>query len=380
MCFLSGGLLKSQGLSSASDVQYMQGILSSLSIGSGGLLDAGESGAVARFCLPLAAITAGEWVLDGSPRLRERPVGPLFDALRSLGARIFWINQPGYLPVKVVGGNLEGDRITLEASGSSQYASALAMIAPLLKNGLTIELKGDAVSLPYLDLTLAMLSSLGINAKRTGALVRIELGSYPSAVIDVEPDWSAAAFIYAAVALRPGSEILLPGLNAVSAQGDSIIAELFRPLGVETSQLSNGTFIRHYKPDSEADIDLDIKDTPDLFPALAVTAAMLHRRAIFRGIPHLKIKESDRISAVAGLLGQFGYEVTEGPDFLRISENAPVAFSPIIDPQNDHRLAMAFSLMSLRNDLMINNSGCVEKSWPGYWEALASLGFRISPA
>ncbi|MBE0641122.1 MAG: hypothetical protein IH599_03750, partial [Bacteroidales bacterium] len=288
-----------------------------------------------------------------------------------------YAGRAGYLPVRTQGHPLRGGRASLDASISSQFASGLAMIAPLMDQGLSLELGGNPVSLPYLDLTLSMLTRLGMKAVRNGTQVRVEQGEYPDSMIHVEPDWSAAAFIYAAVALSPGAQVRIPGLSLDSAQGDKQAANVFAPLGVNTSSLDDGIMIRQQDMASEEPMEADLRDSPDLLPALAVAAAMLERKALFHGMAHLRVKESDRIDAVLSLLRQCGYQASAGPDWLSVQGNTPGHCDPVIDPRNDHRLAMAFSLLCFRNEVSISNAGCVEKSWPDFWDSLSSLGFRI---
>ncbi|HRZ77706.1 MAG TPA: hypothetical protein P5248_10085, partial [Bacteroidales bacterium] len=218
---------------------------------------------------------------------------------------------------------------------------------------------------------------LGMRAEREGARVSIAPQPYPAGRLNISPDWSAAAFPYALVALRPGSSLDLPGLSTDSLQGDRLTAALFEPLGVKTLRTSEGIRLEHHRIPTNHPLDADLGGTPDLLPALAVTAALRGQAMHFRGIAHLRDKESDRISAVQALLQQCGCASKAGPDWLEVTGQGLPAQAGPLDPQNDHRLAMAFSLMALASPITLKDPSCTGKSWPQWWEVLRGLGFRI---
>lgn len=343
-----------------------------------GTVSVDDCGTAARFLTALFAATPGvDITLTGSPRLCERPVGPLIDALRHLGADITYINKDGYLPVSISGRKLSGGRVKLDASGSSQYASALALAAPLMAAPLAIDLGGEGVSMPYLRMTLDMLQARGVDTYREGYDIHIANTLPSDTDIETEPDWSAAAFWYELAAVTAGW-VTLPGLLPDSLQGDSILARIGDRFGVITEFTDQGAELSA-TPDIHSRLDLELADYPDLVPALAVTACLINVPFRFSGIGHLRHKESDRIADLAAQLRLCGWLVEAGHDSLSWEgEVIPVPALPQLSACGDHRLAMAFaSIAAFAPGLVIRGAEAVNKSYPGFWDDLRDTGFTI---
>jgi 3-phosphoshikimate 1-carboxyvinyltransferase len=332
----------------------------------------GNAGTFFRFAVALAATLAGRWRIDGTPRLRERPVGPLVEALRALGARIDCEVRDGYAPLVVHGGGLRGGRIRLDAGDSSQYLSALLLAGQRAAGPLEIEVSALA-SAPYVDLTIDLLLAQGGSVERLDPTrYRTQPSRLRGGVIVVEPDLSAAAYPAAAAALV-GGELLLEGVALDSKQGDRRFLELLGRMGAVLSTEERGIRVTH--GDLLA-IDDDLSDIPDQVPTLAALAPFARGTTRLRNVAHLRLKESDRLTAMTSELRRAGAEVEELADGLVIPgiwaagalPTAPV----VIDPHDDHRIAMAMALVGLRRpNLSIGDAQVVAKSWPEFWSELA---------
>lgn len=379
LSFLSKGRISPGHISDCGDVKDFAQFLSVL----GGKqknqtqLFAGDGAAVARFGLAIAAAQRGSYSLDGTPQLRRRPMGILVDALRSLGADIQYAAASGHLPLIIHGKKLRGGGISIPSSESSQYASALAMLGSILPSPLFLHLEGDPVSLPYLDLSLTLLSAAGIDAQRAGADVEIYPGRFRSLQIDAPADWSAASFAFALHSLSASPELQLPGLTPDSGQADVDAIQHFAFFGVD-SVFSESGFLLKKIPTFPNSFEADLRNSPDLLPPLAISAAGNGIAAIFTGLPHLSHKESNRIDALRKGLHQVGIQTESGNDWLRIIPGGLKEGCFTIDSFGDHRIAMAFSLLSIKcGAAVIKQAECVEKSWPGWWDALRLLGFKV---
>jgi 3-phosphoshikimate 1-carboxyvinyltransferase len=322
-----------------------------------GPLWCGDGGTVVRFLAPLALLAEGELRLDGSARLRERPLAELLAALAALGVESRPLGA-GALPVSLRRARAEpGQRVAIDVSRSSQFASALLLVAPRLARGLELELEGEPVSRPYLDLTLAAMRARGAVVDETGPHLTVAPGRYRARRVRIEGDWSSAAFLLAAGFILQ-REVVLENVELASRQGDRAIlehlAELARP--------------RPHR--------LDLTACPDLIAPLAAAAAFASHETELAGVAHARLKESDRLAVLAAGLRAAGIEVEERPAALRISPLAPGG-SPRparLDPRGDHRMAMAFALLSLRQgSLELDDRACVSKSFPGFFDALARL-------
>lgn len=348
----------------------------------GGDINVGAAGTAMRFLAAYFATRKGVNVtLDGNERMRHRPIGPLVDALRSLGARIGYLGQDGYPPLAISGTTMHGGDITMPGGVSSQFISAVMMILPVVGGG-NISLEGDIVSWPYIHMTASVMRDMGASVDIVGDRITVA-GNYDAADYLVEADWSAAAPWYALEALLPQSGLSLGGLVRDSIQGDSRLMDLGRQLGIGTRFDTHGAVL-----DTSRFIGCccsafaDMSATPDLVLSWAVLLCLLERSFRMTGVRTLRLKESDRIQALAQELRHLGYVLTvEGDDAISwYGEKVPVAqVPPVIDTHGDHRLAMAFAPAAVRFPrLVINDAEVVSKSYPAFWRHLEKAGFTLT--
>lgn len=348
----------------------------------GGDINVGAAGTAMRFLTAYFATRDGVTVtLDGVERMRQRPIGVLVDALRSMGAAIDYLGEEGYPPLRIQGRKLRGGDVTMPGGVSSQFISAVMMILPTIGGG-TIHLTGDLVSLPYLHMTAAVMSEMGAAVEIAGD--EISVGDrYTGRDYLVEGDWSAAAPWYALAALEPGSSITLEGLVSDSIQGDSRLVELAGRLGLASRFGPQGVTI-----DTGGFIGCccssfaDMTSTPDLVPSWTVLLCLLERAFRLTGVRTLRLKESDRIQALKQELLKLGYVLKEDGDDAISWHGERVAISqapPVIDTHGDHRIAMAFAPCAVRYPgLVIKDAQVVSKSYPAYWRHLQRAGFIIN--
>ena len=348
------------------------------------LIDIGATGTAMRFLTAYLAITEGETVITGSERMLHRPIGTLVEALRKLGADITYINKEGYPPLRICGKRLTGGELEVEAGISSQYISALLMIAPRLTDGLTLRLKGSIASRTYIELTLDLMRKYGAAAEWVdGCTIRVSPGEYRDRPLTVEADWSAASYWYelAAVAAHKGHEvdILLRGLTKESLQGDRVVAQLFEPLGVRTEYSEEGARLfggNFHLSSFNFPLEKDFTHYPDIAQTLAVTYCLLGVRFRLCGIHSLRIKETDRVAALVAELRKLGYVLrAEGDECLVWDGTRCQAEEhPAIATYDDHRMAMAFAPAALcYRELAIEHPEVVTKSYPTFWEDIEQI-------
>ena len=356
------------------------------------VIDVGAAGTAMRFSTALLAVSQGECVITGSERMRQRPVAVLVDALNKLGADITYAGCVGFPPLRIRGNtSMEGGALSLRGDVSSQYVSALLMIGPRMKNGLTLTLTGDIISRPYIDMTLAVMRDFGAVAEWQGDnVIRVEPGDYRPRQFTVESDWSAASYWYEIVALSDGQPcVFLPDLYIESLQGDSAVADIFEELGVETQFLcaADDRFtVRLSKSDEVTDFfEYDLSGQPDLAQTVAVTCCMMGIPFHLTGLSTLRIKETDRLSALQTELGKLGFAIeVRGDSELSWDGNRKAIDEErletvAIDTYKDHRMAMAFAPCALRLPFLnMNNPEVVSKSYPTYWESLERAGFKLN--
>lgn len=347
----------------------------------GGDINVGAAGTAMRFLTAYFATQQGVTVtLDGVERMRQRPIGPLVDALRALGAIIEYSGEEGYPPLRIKGTTMHGGDITMTGSVSSQFTSAVMMILPAIGGG-SIQLTGPLVSMPYIHMTAAVMRDMGAEVDIIGNHITVGNG-YAGNDYIIEADWSAAAPWYALAALLPQSNIMLNGLVADSIQGDARLVELGRQLGIASLFDANGV-----KLDTSHFIGCccsafaDMSATPDLVPSWAVLLCLLERSFRITGVRTLRLKESDRLEALREELSKLGYVLKiESDDAISwYGEKTPVTQEPpVINPHGDHRMAMAFAPAAVRfPGLVIQDAEVVSKSYPGYWRHLEQSGFAI---
>lgn len=352
------------------------------------LCDIGAAGTAMRFSTAFFAVTPGLRRLTGSKRMLERPVRPLVEALRSLGADIRYAGREGFPPLDIRGRRLEGGEAEVPAGISSQYVSALLMVAPTLERGLRLRLRGEVASRPYIGMTLALMRRFGARACWTDDTIRVEPGGYsPEGSYTVEADWSAASYWYEMTALapEPDASVLLEGLGADSLQGDARVAHYFGQLGVGTTFTPEGALLaKTPAAGTGRRFEADLGQEPDLAQTLVATCAALGRDFRISGLASLRIKETDRIAALRAELGKAGRpldEPCEGTLEGRFGTAGPlVAPAAGFDTYDDHRMAMALAPLALGcGPLRINDPGVVSKSYPGFWRDLACRLRPLTP-
>ena len=343
-------------------------------------IDIMAAGTAMRFLTAYLSVTPGTRIITGTERMQQRPIQVLVNALRELGADIEYVANDGFPPLRITGRELRKDTISLPGNVSSQYISALLMIAPVLTNGLTIRLTGDIISRPYINLTFQLMHDFGVRAEWTDDhRLKVEPQAYHSTPFYVESDWSAASYWYQIVALSKEAEVTLPGLFKDSYQGDSQVAGIFRSLGVETIY-KDKTVILKKNGKSVERLDYDFINQPDLAQTFVVTCALLNIPFRFSGLQSLKIKETDRMAALITEMRKLGYILheTDGSVLSWEGERCTTEEHPAIDTYEDHRMAMAFAPTCLAlPEILINNPQVVSKSYPRYWEDLRQAGFII---
>ncbi|MDX2001890.1 MAG: 3-phosphoshikimate 1-carboxyvinyltransferase [Chitinophagales bacterium] len=343
------------------------------------VLDCKDGGTTFRFLTSFLAIHEGEVTLTGSQRLQQRPIGPLVDALRSIGAEIDYLGNEGYPPILIRGKRLSGNRIEIDASLSSQFVSSLLLIAPLLKDGLVLKLKGEIASRPYIQMTLNVMKHFGIHYDWTQSIIAIPHQDYVARRYNVESDWSAAAYYYSMAAMADEVDLKLMGLNRLSYQGDSVIQNIMAQFGVNTSFIENGVHLTK-SATTPRSYDYDFRDCPDLAQTILACCAGLNIPIKLRGIDNLEIKESNRIEAMQNELKKLDLQLVPlGSTWnLGINLHKPDVSNVVFDTYNDHRMAMALAPLALAYGRVgINDPAVVAKSYPMFWEDLKSIGFRL---
>lgn len=351
------------------------------------VIDIMAAGTAMRFLSAYLTVTPGTHTITGTERMRHRPIGILVDALRQLGAQVEYVGEEGFPPLRITGGKHKGGRLELPGNVSSQYISALLMIGPVLEEGISLTLKGDVVSKPYIEMTLSIMRDFGAKAEWINHHELMVLpGGYQTTPYLIENDWSASSYWYEMIALShdDAPSIVLPGLFSKSLQGDSAISQIFRPLGIETifekdaDGIERVRLTRNETPCNR--MDYDFVNQPDLAQTLVVTCAMMDIPFRFTGLQSLKIKETDRITALRTELYKLGYDIQEQDDSILFwnGERCPAQEYPAIDTYEDHRMAMAFAPCALKlGQLRINNPEVVSKSYPAFWEDLEKTGFKV---
>lgn len=343
------------------------------------VIDINHAGTAMRFLTAFFAIQPNrEIVLTGSNRMQERPIKLLVEALNSLGADITYVKEPGFPPLIIRGKEISINRVSLPANISSQYISALMLVAPALKNGLKIDLIGETTSFPYIKMTQSIMDQLGFETAFDGNQISIKSAS--SVKINhwkIESDWSSASYFYSIVALADRSEISLKSFFEESKQGDAALTEIYEKFGVKTTY-SNGKIILSKITDFNPPnfITLNLKNTPDLAQTIAVTCLGLNIDCKLSGLHTLKIKETNRLTALKTEIEKLGGNVKITDRSLELLNTGKINENILIDTYNDHRMAMAFAPLGLRVPININNPKVVSKSYPDFWDDLQKIGFN----
>ncbi len=339
----------------------------------------GPAGTAMRFLSAFYTLQNGEIILTGSERMKQRPIGILVDALKSLGADIEYAEKEGYPPLKIRGPlKQKTDQVKIKGDISSQYISALLLIAPKLEQGLKLIIDGELTSKPYVEMTLAMMEKAGIRHRWTENEITISNQAYNKAEISIEPDWSAASYWYAIAALAEEASLFLPGLNGYSLQGDSKITEIMANFGITSQFKDGGVHLLKEAKKLERKI-FDFKECPDLAQTVIVCCAALGHDALFTGLETLKIKETDRVNALQTELAKIGVKLIEKNQTYKLEcSELDLNRKISISTYDDHRMAMAFAPLALLiPELEIEDHLVVEKSYPDFWKHLEIAGFRI---
>lgn len=348
-------------------------------------IDILAAGTAMRFLTAYLSVNPGTHLITGTQRMQQRPIRILVEALRSLGAHIEYAGAEGFPPLRITGQDLSGSEVTLPGHISSQYISALLMIGPTLPHGLRIKLTGTVISRPYIQLTLALMHHYGASAQwKDEHTLQVEPGEYHDAPFLVENDWSGASYWYELMALMTlhtgaAHSLVLQGLFPDSCQGDSRGAELFNRLGVHTEYIAGGIRLTA-TPASVTKLEEDLTDIPDLAQTLVVTCCLMNLPFRFTGLQSLKIKETDRISALITELRKLGYAIQSEKDSMLYwnGERCTADSSPVIETYEDHRMAMSFAPASVMYpNLHIHHPEVVSKSYPHFWKDLQQAGFYI---
>ncbi|MEI8048359.1 MAG: 3-phosphoshikimate 1-carboxyvinyltransferase [Bacteroidota bacterium] len=377
-------------ISDASDTRTMQLLLREISNKSGKYsttteINVGNAGTVMRFLTALLSVTPGKWHITGTERMQQRPIQPLTDALQHLGADLTFGKNSGFPPVNISGNpQLDGGKVQLDAGISSQFISALMMLGPILKGGLTIELIGDIISGSYIRMTQNLMKKCGAGVSFDENRVVIEQRNYRNINFTqlLEPDWSAAAFWYEVAALAPEAKILLKGLREQSVQGDSVLPQIYESLGVNSVFTGEGLLITKSGQPITGEFNYDFTECPDLAQAVIVTCAALGIKGRFSGLKTLRVKETDRIAAIKNELTKLGYHVDIVENrivtFGKIPQNKDNTPPVVINCYDDHRMAMSFApLALLHENICLDEPDVVRKSYPDFWKDLEKAGLLL---
>ncbi len=353
-----------EGLSAADDTQLLAAALQKKT----NIIDVGPAGTAMRFATAFLAHQTGTFELRGTERMHQRPIKPLVEALRQLGADIEYLEKPGFPPLRITGKNLQGTEVSIDTHLSSQFTTALMLLGLALPNGLTINLRGPQISAGYVSLTAKMCTDLGFDVEVLPHQIQVKpAAASHSGTIKIEKDWSAAVFAYTLVALQPGASLWLPDLTYPSAQPDAKVVEIYEALGVHSQVLPEGIRITQ-RGTAAGRLEINCQLFPDMAQGLAVAMAGLGVAGSLFGLDTLRIKETDRIAALAVELAKFGIEVPTTANSISFSGGAIQAPKAPIKTYEDHRMAMAFACLSPLFPVTIEHPEVVSKSFPGFWD------------
>lgn len=345
-----------------------------------GTVDIHHAGTAMRFLTAYFASQAGkDVVLTGSQRMTERPIKVLVEALTGLGAEITYENKAGYPPLRIKGKELKINKVSLPANISSQYISALLLIAPKLPSGLELQLEGKITSVPYIRMTLGLLDEIGVeNSFQDHSIKVFPKTSVANTNLVVESDWSSASYFYSAIALAdPGSVVQLSSYKKTSLQGDSVLAQIYEQLGVQTLYDGNEIQLTNIGATANKHLELDLSNAPDIAQTIVVTCFGLGIGCHLTGLHTLKIKETDRLEALNTELSKLGAKISVTDKSLLLGTSGDFNQDMAIDTYNDHRMAMAFAPLALKTSLYINDAEVVSKSYPDFWSDMKKLGIGV---
>ena len=362
--------LQIENLGNSDDANYMQKALASKEL----TVDISHAGTAMRFLTAYFSVAEGRGtILTGSKRMKERPIKLLVDALKSLGADISYLENEGYPPIKIIGKKLTNNKVTINGGVSSQYISALLLIAPSLEKGLELTFEGKVTSLPYIKMTLGLLSELGIENVWEGDTIKVtETKTIKDTVAVVESDWSSASYYFSLAALSEGAEIKLSSYKQNSLQGDSSLVAFYEELGVSTEFDKNSIILRKDLV-CKKHVTFDLSNAPDIAQTIAVTCFGLGVSCDLTGLHTLKIKETDRLEALKSELTKFGADIEVTDKSLHLKSATKINSDVLVKTFDDHRMAMAFAPLLLKTDLEIEDANVVSKSYPDFWTDIKKL-------
>ncbi|MCK6616229.1 MAG: 3-phosphoshikimate 1-carboxyvinyltransferase [Cyclobacteriaceae bacterium] len=367
---LSGGNAPIKNLSEANDTHLMQRLINAPEP----VLDAEDAGTTMRFLTAYCAVRGIPKRITGTDRMKQRPIQLLIEALRKLGARLSYTEKEGFPPVQIEGPFIQKtNHLAIRGDVSSQYISALLMIAPILPEGLTLELEGKIASRPYIEMTLSLMRMFGATTQWSENTITVSPGTYKAVPYTIEPDWSAASYWFAFTALAKQAEITLPDISIKSIQGDKCIVDMMELLGVKAEPRGHDLLLCSKEHRNE--FAWDFTDCPDLAQTVAVVCAAKGITATFTGLESLRIKETDRTKALQTELAKLGAAFQEryGAWHLTPANKLPHEIGAI-HTYLDHRMAMAFAPLCMISPIRIENPGVVKKSYPRFWDDVKSLG------
>lgn len=379
---LGKGAIQIKNLSEAADTVVLNESLAKSANQTNGeqiTVDIGPAGTAMRFLTSYLNLIEGSFVLTGTNRMQERPIGILVEAMQSIGAEIRYLEKKGFPPLVIQGKMKQtANQVSIPGNISSQYISSLLLIAPYLENGLVLDIIGELTSRPYIDMTLNMMAEAGIGYNWSDNTLTIASQHYKSATLNIEPDWSAASYWYSIVALSENGRLSLPGLREKSLQGDSAIVQIMECFGVTTTYDSEGIHLEKSDITSTKKL-LDFKECPDLAQTIVVIAAALRIDVSFTGLETLRIKETDRISALQNEIGKFGAKLIQDDEVYHLeTKGVFIPENVSFDTYEDHRMAMALAPLALiMPSVKIMEPQVVEKSYPEFWTHLSTVGFKI---
>lgn len=369
--------LQLENISNSDDSEVMVKALASPDA----VIDIHHAGTAMRFLTAyFATQTTREILLTGSSRMKERPVKVLVEALQQLGAQITYEALEGCPPLRIAGTKIIKSKVSLQANVSSQYISALLLIAPKLENGLELTLEGEITSVPYIKMTLALLNEIGVSTSFEGNRIQVMPLLVPkNDLLVVESDWSSASYWYSIVALSAmGVEVQLNSYKQQSLQGDSVLVEIYKDFGVTTVFKEHTITLKKTELVNSTWVAYDLKNAPDIAQTIAVTCFGLGMACHLTGLHTLKIKETDRLQALQNELTKLGAVVHITPDSLILEPSDKITANVAIQTYQDHRMAMAFAPLALKTDLIIEEAEVVSKSYPNFWNDLRDFGFAFS--
>ncbi len=362
--------------SNSDDSEVMQKAL----IGNDEIVDIHHAGTAMRFLTAYFAVSEGrEVVMTGSSRMQERPIKILVETLAQLGVEISYEKEVGYPPIRIKGKKVTESKVTLAANVSSQYISALLLVASKLENGLELTLEGEITSVPYIKMTLALLNDLDIKTSFEGNIIKV----YPKESVEskemvVESDWSSASYFFSLVALADAAKITLSSYKENSLQGDSELVSLYEKMGVKTIFQNNKMTLEKVAGFNYQDVNFELNNTPDIAQTIVVTCLGLGIGCYLTGLHTLKIKETDRLEALRIELTKLGANISVTNDSLTLERSGNINHNIHIATYNDHRMAMAFAPLAIKVPIIIDDAEVVSKSYPDFWNDLKALNFQVS--